>query len=105
MQRLFITSTVLLLLTFIGLAAPQPAPQATIKSGEWYELVIKNIPPQEAAQWNKHYKIDQNGRINLPLGGKVKIEGLTIQQAQDKLEKHLKNKELFMSPKITLTKI
>ena len=36
------------------------------------------------------YRVDEKGRINLPLIGKVKISGLTLTQAQDKLEEEFK---------------
>lgn len=40
---------------------------------------------------NEGYRVDENGEINFPVLGKIKLEGLTIDQSIDKLTKILEN--------------
>ncbi|NNM31001.1 MAG: polysaccharide biosynthesis/export family protein [Akkermansiaceae bacterium] len=76
--------------------------QPKVVPGKEYRLEIQGIPSSEKQRWDKAYKIDEKGRIDLPIGGKLKVGGLPLNEAARIIERHLKSRGIFISPAVTL---
>jgi protein involved in polysaccharide export with SLBB domain len=106
MNTIRIASAIFLLLQLIGASQIQNNKNAVIKPNEVYRIEqIKNVPEDEKIIFQKQYKVDKNGMIQLPLGGKVKIAGKSVQDAEKVIEQHLIDKEIFTIPKVKLRQI
>ncbi len=86
----------------LSLAEPKEADQGKIANGKRYELRIKKVPVDDMKQWNRQYEVDRNGCVNLPLVGKVKISGLTLDEAGNKIQATLRNREIFPLAEVEL---
>jgi protein involved in polysaccharide export with SLBB domain len=106
MKTIKIVAVIILFLQFIGASQVLKNNNVVIKPNEVYRIEqIKNVPEDEKLIFQKAYKVDKNGMIQLPLGGKVRIAGKTIQEAEKTIEQHLIDKEIYTIPKIKLKQI
>ena len=105
MKTLNIIPMIMLLMSMTGICALAVNDDLVIKSGEVYVLSLKGVPIEESQAWDKNYKVDKEGNIKLPLGGKVKIAGKSIKEAEKAIEEHLIDEEIYTVPKIKLKKV
>lgn len=66
-----------------------------------FAAVIKNEEGKETTQALPNYTVDFDGNIQLPLVGKVKLQGLTRKQAQEQLEQKLA--DFISKPSVSIT--
>lgn len=62
-------------------------PQSTYQLGPDDQLIFQG--PQADEIVNKPFRIDPNGEISLPMVGRLRAAGLTVQQFEDELNAHL----------------
>ncbi len=82
MARLCLALLILLQALLPGIAAAQPNGRADTRLGVGDVLTI-TLPGEEA--FAAPFKIDREGRIDLPESGPVEVAGLTATQARDKI--------------------
>lgn len=104
MKSVKIISIVVLFLSVVGICAPPVKDKIVAKPGDVYGLFITGVPADESEAWSRDYKVDKDGCVRLPLGGKVKIGGMAIKEADRRIEKHLVDEEIYTTPKVKLTK-
>ena len=76
--------------------------QALLRNGDTLELRISGVPAEEVSQFSAPYTVDDNGALNLPYIGSIKVAGMLVNQAQTLIETKLKNGKIFTQPTITL---
>lgn len=75
---------------------------ATMRSGDTFELRIGGVPTDEVVAFNNTYTIDADGNLNLPLLGKLNVSGMTPGQIQTTIERAYKARDIYTHPTITL---
>lgn len=88
----------------VTLLAPAPVAlaDATMRSGDTFELRIGGVPADEVVAFNNTYTIDADGNLNLPLLGKLNVSGMTPGQIQSTIERAYKARDIYTHPTITL---
>jgi polysaccharide export outer membrane protein len=84
-------------------AAPDNSNVAVLRSGDTIEIRVGGVPAEYVADISAQYQVDDQGQISLPLIPPVKVQGLTVGQAQTALEQKLRSEEIFTHPTIIIT--
>ena len=97
-----------LLLVLLGFAtAPLRAePAVTIRSGDVFDMRVTGIPSDVAigdGTANLQYTIGQDGIVNIPLLGKMKIAGLTSSQAEDQIQAKYIADKIYTRPVVIIS--
>jgi len=81
-------------------------PAVTIRPGDVFDMRVTGIPADVAMGDGTaalQYTIGQDGIVNVPLLGKIKIAGLTSSQAEDQIQaKYIANK-IYTNPVIIIS--
>ncbi len=95
---------VISVLMFCGLAgtASVHAEQPKVKVGDVLQLTLKKMPKGEMDLWNRDYRVNDAGEVNLPLLGRFKVSGMTLDGAADAIEEALRNRDIYRKPDIDL---
>ena len=91
-------------LIFCGLlgCAAVEAGEPKIKAGDSLELSLMKMPKSEMDLWNRTYKVNGAGEIALPLLGKIKVSGMTLEEATSGIEKALRDGQIYRNPYLDL---
>jgi len=71
---------------------------APFRKGDTFDLRLSGMDPEFAQPFNATYTVDDDGMINLPMVGRLKIEGLLPNQVQDLIQNSLTQKKIFTAP-------
>ncbi len=97
-----------LLLALLGLIAPQlrAEPPVTIRAGDVFDMRVTGIPADVAVGDGTsalQYTIGQDGIVNIPLLGKMKIVGLTSSQAEDQIQAKYIADKIYTRPIVIIS--
>ncbi|PSH03956.1 MAG: polysaccharide export protein [Acidobacteria bacterium] len=82
----------------VPVASPtQPSSDLLIGSGDLIQVSVEGAP-----DYSRDVRVSRDGEIILPLIGKVKVGGLTLQQAQELIAARLREGKYFNDPQVTL---
>jgi len=95
----FIVLTVSL---FLGVSSLSAQDGVRLRTGDQLELRIAGVPASEIAIVSNTYSIADDGTLNMPYIGKVKVAGLSIPQIQSSIQGAYKRAEIFTNPTITI---
>ena len=73
------------------------AGQLVLGAGDMIEVTVFNTP-----ELTGKLRIDQAGKIELPVGGQVEVAGLTPKQAAAAIEKQLRDQQVMLSPLVSV---
>ena len=77
----------------------QPAsPDWVIGDGDLLQIRLFDVP-----EFNYFVRVDSNGEVSLPMIGAVKVLGITTTQAEQVIDKELKDKGYYNNPQINVT--
>jgi polysaccharide biosynthesis/export protein len=76
---------------------PNDFSQFRIEPGDLLSVMVYDTP-----EFNNAYRVDSAGDVTLPLCGKVKVQGLTVDAAARLLEAVLKNSQILVEPQVTV---
>jgi protein involved in polysaccharide export with SLBB domain len=83
--------------------APNARAQATLRNGDILEIKISGIPSTDITSVSGEYTIDNEGSVNMPYIGRVKVTGLSPGVAQSTIESVYRNHDIYTNPTITIT--
>jgi protein involved in polysaccharide export with SLBB domain len=89
------------LLCWVGLAVAGLG-QASLRPGDTLDLRIGGVPPEEVQLFTAQYTVDDDGMLNLPYIGNVRVAGMPTNQAQLAIENKFKAEKIFTNPTITI---
>jgi polysaccharide export outer membrane protein len=92
----------LALLALSGLSFSAEA-QALLRPQDTIEIRLGGVPNEFISEFSTQYTIDQDGNLNLPYIGNVKVGGMQSSQAQKAIEDKLKSDQIYTHPTITIT--
>jgi protein involved in polysaccharide export with SLBB domain len=97
-----------ILFTVLGFLAPQlrADPAVTIRPGDVFDMRVTGIPNDVAVGDGTaalQYTIGQDGIVNVPLLGKIKIAGLTSSQAEDQIQAKYVAGKIYTNPVIIIS--
>ena len=97
-----------LLLVLLCFTVPQLRAESavTIRPGDVFDMRITGIPPDVATGDGTaalQYTIGQDGIVNVPLLGKMKIAGLTSSQAEDQIQAKYVAGKIYTNPVIIIS--
>ena len=98
-----------LILALLGLIAPHlraADANAMIRPGDAFDMRVTGIPPEVASgdgTAGLHYTIGQDGIVNIPLIGKMKIAGLTSSQAEDQIQAKYMADKIYTKPIVIIS--
>lgn len=87
---------VALLLPAIALA------QGSFRPGDIIDIRLGGVPSEYIQEFSTQYTIDDQGCVNLPYLGPVKIAGLAISTASQAIVDKLKAEQIYTNPSITI---
>lgn len=73
-----------------------------IRVGDMFDLSIGGVPGEEVAMISKTYTVGEDGTINLSYIGRVSVAGLTVTEAQQRIEAAYRAGQIFTNPAITI---
>ncbi len=88
-----------------AVAATQ-AESVAIRSGDVFDMRVTGIPSDVAigdGTANLQYAIGQDGIVNIPLLGKMKITGLTSSQAEDQIQAKYMTDKIYTRPVVIIS--
>jgi polysaccharide export outer membrane protein len=80
-------------------AAVQAAEKLT--DGDMFSMSLSGAPREYTQEYDLTHTID-DGAINVPNVGRVKIAGLTMSQAAAAIEKRLRDEKIFTNPTVVI---
>jgi protein involved in polysaccharide export with SLBB domain len=94
MRLLFFAAVSLLILTASLLAQSGPL----VRVGDVVEMRLSGMPQDLAAEYAVQYTVGQEGTVNVPLIGEVKVTGLTATQVEREIQAKLIAEKIFTHP-------
>lgn len=79
------------------------AQQATLRAGDTIEVRLAGVPSEEIAGFSAVQTVDEDGMLNIPYIGKIKVAGLDTSMAQHTIESRLISDKIYTSPTVTLS--
>ncbi len=76
---------------------PPPSDGLVIGQGDLLQISLYGV-----AEFNQHVRVDSSGEVSLPMVGAVKVIGLSTVQAEQVIEKQLKDKGFYNNPKVSV---
>ena len=97
-----------LLLVLLSFTVPQlrAEPVVTIRAGDVFDMRVTGIPADIASGDGTaalQYTIGQDGVVNIPLLGKLKIAGLTSSEAEDQIQAKYIAAKIYTKPVIIIS--
>jgi len=74
-----------------------------IVPGEKYTMEMKKVPKAEQNKWI--CRVTKEGWIELPIGGSVKVGGMTLREAERAIEDNYIKREIYTHPRILIKPI
>ncbi len=84
-------------------AAPAARAQVTLRPGDTLEIKVNGVPATETQSVSGQYTIDNDGFLNMPYIGKVRVAGQTSGSAQSTLESVYRSRDVYTNPTIIIT--
>jgi polysaccharide export outer membrane protein len=78
--------------------AVSPSPALQISAGDLIQVLVFDTP-----ELSGNFRVEQNGTVRLPLGGDVRVAGLTPEAAADAIEAQLQTKQVLFNPHVEVT--
>jgi polysaccharide export outer membrane protein len=78
-------------------SAQQPSADLVIGDGDLLQIRLYDVP-----EFNHFVRVDSNGEVSLPMIGAVKVLGLTPTQAEQVIDKAIKDKGYYNNPQISV---
>lgn len=75
----------------------QPFSDLVIGDGDLLQIKLYDVP-----EFNYMVRVDSNGEVSLPMIGAVKILGITTTQAEQVIDKQIKDKGYYNNPQISI---
>ena len=96
-------SLLFLLLVVLGSAhlAAQTA-LVTLRPGDTFEMRLGAVPAELAQEFNIAYNVSQEGTVNIPLIGEMRVGGLTPPQIEKAIQTKLIAEKLFTHPSVNI---
>jgi polysaccharide export outer membrane protein len=79
------------------LAGDQSSPNITIGAGDLLNIVVFDTP-----ELTTSVRVTQDGDVNLPVLGLLRVAGLSTSDAALKMEKELRSRQLILDPHVTI---
>ena len=76
---------------------------APLRPGDQIEMKLGGVPSTEISALSGKYTIDDEGTVNLPHIGRVKIAGLTPGAAESTIENVYKSRDIYTNPNVVIT--
>ena len=98
----------LVFLLLIGLSAARLSAQTalvTLRPGDTFEMRLGAVPVDLALEFNIPYNVSQEGTVNIPLIGEMKVAGLTPPQVEKSVQNKLMSEKLFTHPSVNINPI
>ena len=102
MKLPFYASAFLAVCIAMGGAAAQ-AQQATLRAGDTVEIRLSGVPQEEIGGFSAVQTVDENGNLNIPYIGKIKVAGLDAASAQHTIESRLISDKIYTTPTVTVS--
>lgn len=93
------------LLSILGMLAFAAAAVASTNGGDSYQLYPLDLLRFEVygePELATELRISGNGDLNVPLAGSVRVQELTLAQAQEKIAQVYRDSEIFIRPQVSL---
>jgi len=91
-----------LVLALTGAAAFAQEILVPLRTGDYVDIRLGGVPPEEISTVSAPYLIDPEGFINLPHIGKIKAAGLDQSRLQAVIEQAYKSGQIYTNPTITI---
>ncbi|MGB8170840.1 MAG: polysaccharide biosynthesis/export family protein [Chthoniobacteraceae bacterium] len=77
---------------------------ATVRPGDTFEMRLGGVPIELAQEFNAPtYSVSQEGTVNVPLIGEMRVSGLTPTQVEKLIQTKLISEKLFTHPSVNIT--
>jgi len=73
-----------------------------IRVGDVFEMRLSGMPQDLAAEFSVQYTVGQEGTVNVPLIGEVKVSGLTANQVEREVQSKLMAEKIFTKPTVVI---
>ncbi|WP_411825381.1 polysaccharide biosynthesis/export family protein [Luteolibacter sp. AS25] len=83
-------------------AQPDEDAAAKIEPGQQVQVEMQNIAKPEKQKIDGIYPVSSKGLINFPFIGSVKVDGMTIEEAQNTIEQTYKDAKIYEMPVVKL---
>lgn len=77
---------------------PGAASTFSLLPGDVFQIQVYDLP-----KFDFKARLDENGNVSLPLIGDVNLAGLTLSQAERKVEQLLRDQQMVLDPQVILT--
>jgi polysaccharide export outer membrane protein len=94
----------LLLAILVNVSADAQA-LVTLRPGDTFEMRLGAVPTELAQDFNIPYNVSQEGTVNIPLIGEIKVAGLTPNQVEKTVESRLVAEKLFTHPSVNINPV
>ncbi len=78
-------------------SAQQPFADLVIGDGDLLQISLYGVP-----DFNLRVRVDSNGEVSLPMIGTVKVIGITTAQAEQVIDKEIKDKGYYNNPQVSV---
>lgn len=89
--------------SFSTAVAQRPKSESTIKPTDTILMRISGVPAEDAAQISQPYSIASDGKIPLPLVGRITAAGMTPSELGVRVEQTYKQAEIFTNPTVVVS--
>lgn len=73
-----------------------------IRVGDTFEMRLSGMPAEFAAEFSIPYTVGQEGTVNVPLIGEMKVVGLTANQLERSIQNKLIADKIFTKPTVII---
>ena len=94
--------TLALLLTFLAITLPAARAGNTFREGDAFEMRLSGPPEEFTKEFNVVLTVD-DGKINLPLIGRISAVGMTSTQLASTIEQRLRQAKIFTVANVNIT--
>ncbi len=94
--------TLFVALALLQSSGREAVAQADVKlrSGDFIELRIAGVPASEVSLFSTRYLIADDGTLNLPHIGKIKVSGLGITEIQSRIQNAYVSADIYTNPTV-----
>jgi polysaccharide export outer membrane protein len=92
----------LLLLSLVGARLDAQTAMVTLRPGDTFEMRLGAVPLDLAPEFNTSYNVSQEGTVNIPLIGEMRVAGLTPPQLEKSIQNKLIAEKLFTHPSVNI---
>jgi len=92
----------LLLVTLLAASHAHGQAMATMRPGDTFEIRLGGVPVDLAVEFNIQYTVSQEGMVNVPNVGPMRVGGLTPPQVEKLIQTRLVSDKLFNHPSVNI---